>query len=40
MIKMFGWEQKTANKLRDKRETELKWIRKRFLLRLVNNAAK
>lgn len=37
---MFGWEQKTATKLREKRETELEWIKKRFFLTLANNAIK
>ncbi|KAI0052513.1 P-loop containing nucleoside triphosphate hydrolase protein [Auriscalpium vulgare] len=36
MVKLFGWEPKIDEKLAEKRDVELKFIRKRQLLNLVN----
>jgi len=36
MIKLFGWETKINERLRDKREEELVWIKKGRLLNLLN----
>lgn len=35
MIKMFGWEIKTKNKVSEKRESELVWVKKRYFLQLL-----
>ena len=40
MVKLFGWEAKMATQLREKRDNELNWIKKRFYLSLVNNNVK
>ncbi len=40
MIKMFGWEGKIADQISVNRENELVWIRKTFLLRLLNMVTK
>ena len=40
MIKMFGWEGKIADRIGVKRGIELIWIRKRFLLGLLNMVVK
>lgn len=40
MLKMFGWETKMGEQLREKREEELSWIKKRFYLSLANNNIK
>ncbi|KZP21077.1 P-loop containing nucleoside triphosphate hydrolase protein [Athelia psychrophila] len=37
MIKLFGWENKMNDKLREIREHELYWTRKATILRIVNN---
>ncbi|KZP30629.1 multidrug resistance-associated ABC transporter [Athelia psychrophila] len=37
MIKLFGWENKMNEKLRNIREQELYWTRKAAILRIVNN---
>ncbi|TFY83125.1 hypothetical protein EWM64_g881 [Hericium alpestre] len=37
MIKLFGWEPRTNDRIADKRADELKWIRRRQLLDLLNN---
>jgi len=40
MIKLFGWEKKMNEQIREKREVELTWIWKFKLLDLANNALK
>lgn len=40
MLKMFGWEAKMGKQLREKRDDELGWIKKRFYLSLLNNNVK
>lgn len=40
MIKLFGWENKMKSRIADKREEELKWIKKRQILDLCNNNLK
>lgn len=36
MIKLFAWEGRISERLREKREDELDWIRKWRLLNLIN----
>ena len=36
MIKMFAWESKINERLREKREEELVWIRKGRIMNLLN----
>lgn len=36
MVKLFAWEPKIKQKMLEKREEELKWIKKRQLLQLLN----
>lgn len=36
MLKMFGWENKIADQIRQKRENELGLIKRRFYLTLLN----
>ena len=36
MVKLFGWESKLNEKISQKREDELTWIRKRQFLELLN----
>lgn len=40
MIKMFGWETKMGDQLREKRDDELKLIMQRFYLSLLNQNVK
>lgn len=40
MVKLFGWERKIQQKISEKREEELIWIRKSRLLRLTNSSLK
>lgn len=40
MIKLFGWEAKMNTRIEEKRETEIKWIRKQQILNLLNNNLK
>jgi hypothetical protein len=40
MIKLFGWENKMNFRIADKREIELKFIKKRQILDLCNNNLK
>jgi hypothetical protein len=40
MVKMFGWETKMGNQLREKRDDELKLILRRFYISLVNQNLK
>ena len=40
MIKLFGWEPRVAQRLADKRESELVFIRKYKILELINNNIK
>jgi hypothetical protein len=40
MIKMFGWETKMGDQLREKRNDELKLIMQRFYLSLLNQNVK
>jgi hypothetical protein len=40
MIKMFGWETKMGDQLREKRDDELEQIMLRFYLGLVNQNVK
>lgn len=40
MVKLFGWEPRVADQLGDKREDELKYIRKNKILELINNNIK
>ncbi|KAJ7069529.1 hypothetical protein C8F01DRAFT_1245729 [Mycena amicta] len=37
MVKLFGWESKMRDRILDKRDSELVWIRKRRLLDLASN---
>ena len=37
MIKLFGWEQKIADRLAVKRDEELKWIKSRELATLATD---
>lgn len=36
MVKLFAWEPKIKQKMLEKREEELKWIKRRQLLQLLN----
>ncbi|KAJ7704723.1 hypothetical protein B0H14DRAFT_3903574 [Mycena olivaceomarginata] len=36
MVKLFGWEEKMKARIEDKRDGELRWIRKRRILDLAN----
>jgi len=36
MIKLFAWERKIAERLSEKRDEELHWIRKTRILTLIN----
>lgn len=36
MIKLFGWEPKINERVAEKRDDELRWIKKRRLLDLLN----
>ena len=38
MIKMFGWEQRMAGRIADKRAEELYWLRQSELVGLLNNS--
>ena len=40
MIKLFGWEPRVADRIADKREHELTYIRKYKVLELINNNIK
>ncbi|KAJ7367306.1 hypothetical protein DFH08DRAFT_910161 [Mycena albidolilacea] len=40
MVKLFGWEEKMKAKIEDKRDGELRWIRKRRILDLANGTVK
>jgi hypothetical protein len=40
MIKLFGWEPKTAERLAEKREQELQYIKVRQILNLINGNIK
>ena len=40
MVKLFGWEQKINNRVAEKRDDELKFIKRRQLLNLLNNVLK
>jgi len=40
MIKLFAWEPKIKQQMLDKREEELKWIKKRQFLQLLNMTLK
>ena len=40
MVKLFGWEKKLGDKISDKREEELAWIKKWRLLDLFSNIIK
>jgi len=40
MIKLFGWEPKIAERLGEKREQELRYIKIRQILNLVNGTIK
>ncbi len=40
MIKMFGWEPKIAERLAEKREQELQYIKIRQILNLINGNIK
>ena len=40
MIKLFGWEQRTNERIGEKREEELEETRKRQLLKLFNSVIK
>ncbi|KAF8310670.1 ATP-binding cassette transporter [Clavulina sp. PMI_390] len=37
LVKMFGWERRVEDKLRDRREAELSWLEKYYLYVLMNN---
>jgi hypothetical protein len=36
MVKLFGWEPKVAERLAERREHELRYIKKRQILNLIN----
>jgi len=40
MIKLFGWEPKIAERLGEKREQELQYIKVRQILNLINGNIK
>ncbi|KAJ7690181.1 hypothetical protein B0H17DRAFT_1331449 [Mycena rosella] len=40
MVKLFGWEGKMQDRIADKRDAELKWIRKRRILDTASNLIK
>jgi len=40
MIKLFAWEPKIKQQMLEKREEELKWVKKRQLLQLLNMTLK
>ena len=40
MIKLFGWEKKMGDKIANKREEELLWIKRRNFLDLLNQVIK
>lgn len=40
MIKLFAWEPRIKQKLLEKREEELKWVKKRQFLQLLNMSLK
>lgn len=40
MIKLFGWEPKINERVAEKRDDELRWIRRRQLLNLLNGNMK
>jgi hypothetical protein len=40
MIKLFGWEPKIAERLAEKREQELRYIKIRQILNLINGNIK
>lgn len=40
MVKLFGWERKMNDKIAGKREEELKYIKKRQMLDLLNGSLK
>jgi hypothetical protein len=40
MVKLFGWEQKMTQRLSEKREEELIWIKRRQLLQISNAVIK
>lgn len=40
MIKLFGWENRMNEKLRNIREKELNWTRKATILSIINNNVK
>jgi hypothetical protein len=37
MVKLFGWENKMKDRISDKRDVELVWLRKRQILDIINN---
>ncbi|VDC00900.1 unnamed protein product [Peniophora sp. CBMAI 1063] len=37
MVKLFGWERRLADRVSNKRDDELKWIRSRELMKLANS---
>ncbi|KAF8310655.1 ATP-binding cassette transporter [Clavulina sp. PMI_390] len=37
LVKMFGWERRVEDKLRDRREAELSWLEKYYFYVLMNN---
>ena len=40
MIKLFGWERRVAGQVEERREAELKLIRRTKYIELVNNLTK
>jgi len=40
MIKLFGWENRLDSRIADKREEELKFLKKRRILDVCNNNLK
>ncbi len=40
MVKLFGWEKKMDDKIAEKRDEELVWIKKRKMLDLLNGTIK
>ena len=40
MVKLFGWEKKMENRIREKREEELALVWKRDILGVINDTVK
>jgi hypothetical protein len=36
MIKLFGWESQARTRIAEKRDDELKWVKRKIMLNLIN----